>query len=148
MNFKDFLNSKKYNGVYVAYKVNSPELREYQFNIGGLNLPEHLEQNLHCTVIYSNKEFIGDVLLYNNITVKPKKLSLFGENNDILVLQVESPELIKINLELIKQHGFTQDWLYSPHITLVHNFKGDINDIELFDKDIELVNMYIEELEL
>lgn len=140
MSFRDFLKSK---GVYIAYKVNSPELEKFQSELNTT-----LEGELHCTLIYSAKEFsLSNIksLDTSSLVVSPKKFSLFGPNNDILVLEVSSEYLISYNKELTKQYGFISDWVYSPHITLGLNFTGDISKL-VFESDIILDNIYMEEL--
>lgn len=144
--FKEFLElNKHYSGVYMALKLSDYSdraLKEFQESLGG-----ELEENLHCTLIYSDKPFIGKIEVKEySLIVKPKKFSLFGENNDILVLEVESRELMNRNRELIQQYGFIQDWGYSPHITLATNFRGDI-ELVLPPFDIILENEYLEALD-
>lgn len=148
MNFRKFLEletQEHYPGVYMALKLSKyseRELKEFceQF--------DELDENLHCTLIYSDKPFIGKIEVKDySIIVKPKKFSLFGENNDILVLEVESSELMNRNRELMQQYGFIQDWEYNPHITLVTNFSGEIESLELPIFDIVLEKEYLESLE-
>lgn len=145
--FKEFLElntEEHYPGVYMALKLSDYSdraLKEFQELDGEL-------ENLHCTLIYSDKPFIGKIEVKEySIIVKPKKFSLFGENNDILVLEVESRELMNRNRELIQQYGFIQDWAYSPHITLVANFSGDVESLVLPSFDIILENEYLEALD-
>ena len=146
--FKEFLelNKERYSGVYMALKLSDYSdraLKEFQESQGG-----ELEENLHCTLIYSDKPFIGKIEVKEySLIVKPKKFSLFGENNDILVLEVESRELMKRNRELMQQYGFIQDWAYNPHITLATNFSGDVDSLVLPSFDIILENEYLEALD-
>lgn len=147
--FKEFLElntEEYYPGVYMALKLSDysdQALREFQESLGG-----ELEENLHCTLIYSDKPFNGKIEVKEySLIVKPKKFSLFGENNDILVLEVESSELMNRNRELMQQYGFIQDWDYNPHITLVTNFSGDVESLELPSFDITLEKEYLEALD-
>ena len=142
MNFRKFLEltQERYPGVYMALELSdySEQVLKKSCELGDL------DENLHCTLIYSNKPFIGKIEVKDySIIVKPKKFSLFGENNDILVLEVESSELMNRNRELMQRYGFIQDWEYSPHITLVTNFSGDIESLELPIFDIVLEKEYL-----
>lgn len=147
MNFRKFLEltQERYPGVYMALKLSDYSEQVLKKSCESLG---DLDENLHCTLIYSDKPFIGKIKVNDySIIVKPKKFSLFGENNDILVLEVESSELMNRNRELIQQYGFIQDWEYSPHITLVTNFSGDIESLELPIFDIVLEKEYLEVLD-
>lgn len=148
MNFRDFLglaDEEHYPGVYMALKLSKNSERELKEFCEILD--ENLDEDLHCTLIYSDKPFIGKIEVRDySIIVKPKKFSLFGENNDILVLEVESSELMNRNRELMQRYGFIQDWEYNPHITLVTNFSGDIESLELPVFDIVLEKEYLEAL--
>lgn len=148
MTFREFLEletQEHYTGVYMALKLSKYSERELKEFCEPLY---DLDENLHCTLIYSNKPFIGKIEVKDySIIVKPKKFSLFGENNDILVLEVESSELMNRNRELMQQYGFIQDWGYNPHITLVTNFIGDIKSLELPIFNIVLEKEFLEALE-
>lgn len=148
MNFRKFLEletQERYTGVYMALKLSKYSERELKKFCEILD--DDLDENLHCTLIYSDKPFIGKIEVKDySIIVKPKKFSLFGENGDILVLEVESSELMNRNRELMQQYGFIQDWEYNPHITLVTSFSGDIESLELPIFDIVLEKEYLEEL--
>ena len=149
MNFREFLGletQEHYPGVYMALKLSKKSERELKEFCEILD--EDLDENLHCTLIYSDKPFIGKIEVMDySIIVKPKKFSLFGENNDILVLEVESRMLMNRNRELMQRYGFIQNWEYNPHITLVTNFSGDIESLELPIFDIVLEKEYLEALE-
>ena len=145
MNFKDFLelSEPQYSGVYMAMLVDSPELEEYQEKF----LKTNLEEELHCTLVYSNTPFIGDIeISRKRIQVFPKKFSLFGPNNDILVLEIESDYLIERNRFLSQTYGFIYNYKFKPHITLAHNFRSNIDYLPEINFPIYLDNEYFEEL--
>lgn len=143
--FREFLWEQLYSGVYMALKVQSPELVKYQ--------KEHLsdydiEEDLHCTLVYSDKQFVGDVQVKEySLSVEPIGFNLFGPNNDVLVLELNDETLINRNKELVEKYGFVSDYdEYKPHITLAFEFTGDINKLPVITSKVQLSNEYIEEI--
>jgi hypothetical protein len=58
--------------------------------------------------------------------IDPKGFALFGPNENILVLEIDSAEIRAIRESLGEQYGLEDEWPnYRPHITLSYAFAGD-----------------------
>lgn len=129
-------------------QVDLPEdLAKQVIEWGKANIPEKclhndgenskgLEDEIHCTILYGlntrNPQVIGNAL---KGTVKPFNVRLglidgFQDNKkyDVLKINVECPELIKLHYLLDKRFPNKNSFpTYSPHITIAYLKKGCID---------------------
>lgn len=104
-----------------------------KFN-GGTQAPEDFD--FHSTVWFTTSEHD----LHNtahNISIEDfeaVQYSLFGPDENILVLEVTSDHLSGVRNMFGEKYDMTDEWPdYKPHITLSYSFNGDIPDIPLPD---------------
>lgn len=106
--------------------------------------------DLHCTITYSREPVAAIELLEPEFPIyaTAKKFSLFGEENDTLVLEIESEELLRIYNQS-RDLGATSDWPnYKPHITLAKNVVDiDVDDLPLPDFGIVFDSYKVEGLD-
>ena len=100
---------------------------------GGIQDPEDFE--FHSTVFYSTSYHSAENTTYDiNVSdVVPTHFSLFGEEQNILVIEVQSEQLntIRHSFEI---KGYQDEWPdYKPHITLCYDYRGDLPEFELPD---------------
>ena len=152
MEFKELIKEQtEYKaGVYVATnltKETEKKILEYQkANLGDADL----NTDIHCTLIYSKKPLKGEVKTKSyTYTGTFKGFALFGPEQDTLVIEVECPEMVERNAELVKEYGFISDYdEYKPHVTLSYGAKGiDLTKLPAIDFDIEFTAEYVEELD-
>jgi len=94
------------------------------FNDAGEILPI---AKFHTTICYSKTPVPSVEYLDIKLPVIAnfKQFSLFGENKDVLVIELHSNELQRVFNES-KKRGATSDWgEFSPHITIAKNIKSD-----------------------
>jgi len=150
MIFKDFLIEAYYKkGVYIATDLTKESqnlIKQYQKD----NLNGDLNDELHCTLIYSQKPQ-QDLIQPKKYTYKAKAIgfSLFGPDKDTLVINLESEDMVKRNNELSKEYGFISDYdEYRPHITLSYKSTGiDLENLPKLNETLYLTNEYIEQLD-
>jgi len=141
------------NGVYISTSLTiDTEVNLINYIKKHISIIKNVELNynsLHNTLIYSKAKLKEKVIVkdYTYIAT-PLKLSLFGENNDILVLELDSPELIKRNNELVEQYNFISDYdEYKPHITLAYKVElTNVDSIPLPNFVLFLTNEQVEKL--
>lgn len=94
--------------------------------------------DFHSTVFFSTSEHHLENTSYEcSVYVKPKGFALFGENQNILVMEVESDELLEIRKGYENEHNMQDEWpSYRPHITLSYNYDGELPTIELPDFEL------------
>lgn len=99
--------------------------------------------DIHVTLVYSKSPVAWnyDDRDCETLLVRGGKRTVekFGEEGDVLVLQIESQELQDRHAELIAM-GATSDFdQYRPHITITHKGEGvDVSQIMPYDSDIQL----------
>jgi hypothetical protein len=95
------------------------------------------EFDFHTTVWYTTNEVVINNKTYNiNIDdVKPLGFELFGDNRDILVLEIDSEQIRSIRSQLGTEYSLQDQWPdYRPHITLSYKYvHDDIPQIDLPD---------------
>jgi len=139
-------------GVYIDLKLTESSYNELSKYINDISSKiQNIKPNtdLHCTLIYSKKEHNEEIKPQEyQCTAIPKTLSLFGENKDTLVLELNSDCLKQRNKYLMDKYNFISDFKeYKPHITLAYECSNiDVNGIELPNFIIELENETIQEL--
>ncbi len=140
-------------GTYSCVKPSADtvnRLQEYiNQNLSGVVdiQPAH---ELHCTVVYSTTPApLVEVLEPElPIQVTAKQFSLFGEENDVLVLEIESPELVQL-FNQSSDLGATSDWPnYKPHITLASNATGiDLTELPAIEFDLIFDQYFVDALD-
>lgn len=139
-------------GVYISVNIQE----ESKIALGSymekyLSFYNNLElDDLHCTIIYSAKELKEEVLLKDyKLIANFNRFSKFGDDKNILVIEINSETLVNRNKELTKEYGFVSDYdEYKPHITLSYSVEDlDINSLPPLDFAIYLCDESIEELQ-
>jgi len=164
--FKEFLKEDLYvyddkeiddtvhypKGVYISVSlsdISKQYIEEYCNKYLSSYKNTEINHDLHCTIIYSKKEQKEEVNTKEyKYLANFSKFSKFGENKDILVMELDCDMLIERNKELVNEYGFVSDFEeYKPHITIAYKTDVDINYLPPFDKIIELENEKVEELD-
>jgi 2'-5' RNA ligase len=163
--FKEFLKEDAYmrddkeidntvhypKGVYVSVSLSdiSKQYIEEYCNKYLSSSKTEINYDLHCTIIYSKKEQKEEVKTKEyKYLANFSKFSKFGENKDVLVMELDCDMLIERNKELVDEYGFISDFEeYKPHITIAYKSDIDVNYLPPFDKIIELENEQVEELD-
>ena len=152
MTFQKFTKITKYpNGVYISLEMTKETIKKLKMYLKE-NLPDSKEPKYpyHCTIIYSSNPS------NQNISVNPskiysasfKKFSLFGEDKNILVVEIKSDEIQKLNSELTEKYEFISDFdNYQPHFTIVDGIKDlDISKLPPINFDFHFTNESVEDL--
>ena len=138
-------------GVYISIDLDKESNRVFKDIQKTFKSFTELEEELHCTIIYSKKPCICEVQTLEKdatITAKFKGYSLFGSENDILVAEIESKELRERYEYLMTKHDFISDYReYKPHITLAFNYKDKLDDLPTINTDIILKNEVVKEMD-
>lgn len=141
-NFKHFLVENKHD--FSTVQINLPEKLSDQIISWGFDrIPENeifynseklffgREDNIHITILYgihtNNFNLISEILNNQHVfTCNLGKTSLFTDNLkfDVLKIDVEAPELYKINSLLKNRLTVTSTHLeYIPHVTIAYLLK-------------------------
>lgn len=151
--FKEFRATKKYVAVIYDEKTQK-KLKEWAEDNGfdlSLNYSQEEQKpedfDFHTTIFFTSNE----VDLKNNEiptsgTARVKSMDLFGENNDIPVLLVDSPDIMFIRQEYEKQ-GLEDEWPdYKPHISVSYaKEKKSVNGIKVPDFILEFDKIVIKD---
>lgn len=71
------------------------------------------------------------------VAAKAKNFALFGEQKNILVLEIESEGLNNIRDMYGREHKMTDQFPeYRPHVTVCYDWKGDIPDVPLPEEEL------------
>lgn len=130
------MEEKKY--IEFHYNDDSQEfLREYckvnnfdlttKFN-GNAQLAEDFD--FHTTIFFTTTEhkLKNSVVTLSTVIddITPIKFSLFGDDDNVLVLEIESPKLRKIR-NYFEEYGMQDTYPdYKPHITLSYKYNGAV----------------------
>jgi len=92
----------------------------------------------HSTVWFTTNE----AEISNGVTplviddIIPVGFALFGENQNVLVLEIESERLRKVREEFGELYGLEDEWPdFRPHISLSYRYQGELPDVDLPDGD-------------
>lgn len=96
------------------------------------------EFDFHSTVVFSSSEHIIDNSEMDvHVMVYPKNFALFGEKQNILVLEIESPALLSLREYFVNEYDMQDEFPdYRPHISLSYNYEGELPDVELPNADL------------
>lgn len=73
------------------------------------------------------------------VIAKPVSFELFGAGKNILVVELESPDLEQIRQQFGENYKMEDEWLsYRPHVTLCYNYQGDMPDENIL-KDLPVL---------
>jgi len=146
-------------GTYVGVRLSKESIEKVLDVIEKLNVPEPVEESeIHLTVIHSSKhlpDFKPRGKLDDPIEIKAKKLDIFSsgdEENNVLVVIMDAPDLVNRHEEIMDEHKATYDFPeFIPHMTLSYDcgdfdYKGH-NMGELLGS-LEIDREYEEELAL
>jgi hypothetical protein len=99
------------------------------------SLQDPAEFDFHTTVWYTSSEHeLVNRSLPCSIQVKPKNFALFGDENNVLVMEIDSPELIRLRERIGDQFDMVDSSPdYRPHITVCYSWDKDLPDSGLLD---------------
>jgi len=138
------MTEKKYIEVQFD-AVTQGYLREYcydnNFDLsikfdGSKQSPENFD--FHTTLWYTTTEHnLSNRRMPVSVTATASHFSLFGPDNNILVIELNSPDIEDLRNFYGSMYGMKDMWPdFKPHISLCYNYKGDIPDIPLPDIDL------------
>jgi 2'-5' RNA ligase len=149
MTFKQYVLSEKIiPGVFIGIELSEKSLNDIMAFIDKEKIPNPITKDeIHITLIYSKKEFSIDEWKNSGITIKeiakPLKFDYFGDNNNCLVMLLESQYLLDRNNEITKTYGAISDYSkYTPHITLSYDCTNCQPNFSQFPSTLELVTEY------
>lgn len=151
MSFKQLVEMLNHEyGTFAAVKPSASTMEEIIKWCKANNIQNPIAPNdLHCTLAFSKvpaptlKDHIFDL----PITAKITKISLFGDNHNCLVLELDSPALHAQHELIHDQYNLHYDWPdYKPHISVTYDFVGEMpTDVPTFP--IVFDRAYVEPLE-
>lgn len=148
LTFKEFLLMEKIiPGVFIGIKLSEKLLDDIEQFIKDQRVSNPVARDdIHITLIYSKKSFPIDEWEQPKTIkeyAKPIKFDFLGENNNNLVVLLDSTFLTERNAQIVKQYGATSDYTkYLPHITLSYDCISHNLDFAQFPTNIELVQEY------
>jgi len=130
--------------LYVYRPVyNSQDILEWAHSQGLVSTLEPWD--FHVTVMYSEEPFMWnrnepprdkEILM---IRGGERSIELFGEENNVVVLRIESAMLSERHQEIIAMGATPSYNEYRPHITITYKGQGvDVSQIVPYDGDIQL----------
>jgi hypothetical protein len=95
--------------------------------------------DFHTTVWYTSNSVVmpnySQDIDINDI--EPKGFALFGPDENILVLEIDSEQIRSIRDKLGDEYGLEDEWPdYRAHITLSYSFSGELPTVDLPDGTI------------
>lgn len=137
MNMEKLKLINHYYGTYMQFKYTIESTNRLYHSIEDLKLVDpdarwKSKEDYHTTFLYTREPHPNLKFHQREIKfkVEPVELSLFGDNMDILVLEVFNDDLIKYHEELIRENKILEDYpQYRPHITLAKNFTASLEDV-------------------
>lgn len=94
--------------------------------------------NFHSTVWFttSKHQLENKTFKYNDV-VSPVGFNLFGEDKNVLVLEIKSVKLNTVRYHYAKTYNMKDEWPdFKPHITLTYKYEGELPDIALPDQNL------------
>lgn len=155
MSNDDVLQENEKRGTYMAAKIDEESCKKIKKFCLQNNIPNRVETtNLHTTIIYSRASAPNLTPSSQMYPLEAKCTSLItfetslGKN--VLVLKLDSPELLEYHNNLMKEHNTTYDYPeYIPHITISYDC-GGFNPNSFIGElpTVRFVSEYVEDLVL
>jgi hypothetical protein len=88
--------------------------------------------DFHSTVWFTETEHqLANGTFACDISATPVGFALFGEEENVLVMKIDSDDLVQLRNEYGEQYGMQDTWPdYQPHITVCYNWSGDLPDFD------------------
>lgn len=128
-------------GIYVGAKPDE----ESEEKLKKISKKLKLEPtDYHVTIAYSKWGDLSYVPSHNIYEAHCMEFDLFGEDNDVLVIRLASPELENRHAYL-RNKGYRYDYLeYLPHVTLSTNWDKDLPDSKILYENDEPIVLFFE----
>lgn len=122
----------------------------FNLDVNYSGFPQEIDDfEFHSTVIYSKNivdGFENKIIEVNKTKVKPVEFRLFGEEENIPVLIIESEHINSLH-SWCEYHGLIDYWEdYIPHISLSYSPIKDISNKKLPDFELYYDTIVIEDL--
>lgn len=84
--------------------------------------------DFHTTVWFTTSEHqLANGTFACDVTATPTGFALFGEEKNVLVMEVSSDDLVQLRKEYGDEYGMEDMWPdYRPHITVCYNWSGGL----------------------
>ena len=138
------------NGVYIAFnlsKETEDNIKEYcSQHIPGIEMNE----DLHSTLVFSKKA------MEKKIDRKPdrakgkfKQFSKFGKDEESLVIELDSEDMMNLHKWMTSDHDFISDFPdYKPHVSITYKGKDiDIENLPPMDFEFDMEHQVIENID-
>lgn len=147
-------------GTYAGIRFSQDDEDTIMDIVKKIGVPNSIEKSdIHLTLLYSRKYLPNyEPAPYTDMWAYPKEFEIFNgqDNKSILVLKVDSPDLVKRHKELMDEHKATYDYPeYIPHITLSYDTEDfmPLSDIKkrftkILPKEFHIISEYMENLKL
>jgi len=154
-NIIEDLFEEKQAGTYIGMHLSKSSNDDLSQYLKEKKIPNPVPSDkLHATVLYSRKPcptIIPKGMMKLGVYATPTNMDIWETKDDkkALVLELNSPELIRRHKYFIKEHGGTHDYdEYKPHITLSYDVEDfDISNIDMYNKKIIFNEEYLEYLD-
>lgn len=141
------------NGVYCSGKPSTSTTDALASFCAVNDIPNPISKSdMHTTIIYSeqgNPNFEWQPTYQEPIKAKFAGFDMFGEEKNVLVLKLKSPELSRRHKELMEEYGLSYNFdEYRPHITLSYDAEGfDISKLDDYFGDLIITGEDANELD-
>ncbi len=141
------------NGVYCSARPSTSTTDALAAFCAAYDIPNPISKSdMHTTIIYSeqgNSNFEWQPTYQEPIKAKFAGFEMFGENNEVLVVKLKSPELSRRHNELMDDYDLSYNFdEYRPHITLSYDAEGfDISKLDDYHGDLILTGEDANELD-
>lgn len=147
----DYLAESAYPGGTYSSLVLSASTQEQLYSFcAGLEIPNLVEPGeYHCTLIYSKHPCpaVSDEDFALPCEAMAKGYQIFGQDEKVLVLELYCPNATRLHQLFREKYGAAHDYpSYVPHITIAHNFTGEL-PVEIPEFEIVFDGHGVEELQ-
>jgi hypothetical protein len=137
-------------GVYISVKLSEEtELAVQEYQAKYLK-GQKINEKLHCTLIYSKRPQVEEIQPGEYQAIGTfQEFNLFGPDEDTLVVEINSQDLLRRNEELTQEYKFISDYdEYKSHITLSYGIENiDLNSLPAMDFAFIFENEEVEPLD-
>lgn len=151
MKLIEVTKKKTPTGTYAGYKFDEDDVKKLLDWSSENNIPNRID-DIHCTLLYSKRHcpnYKAPGKLDNPFTVvlsDPKVWTETTEPAGVLVIELDSPQMVDRQKKLIKEHNAKFDYdKYTPHITLSYNVEEDYDVKKLSPLPKEIRKMQVVE---